>query len=188
MRPLYVPVRLAVTAVAVAAVAGCMSVGDDVSDGGVRPSRSAGERDGEASGGGPEVSGGTAGHGAAAADERRGRGKGEKGKDDGKGKGKDEGRSKDEGGKGKDAQPSDPAPVGPAGPTPGKGGDDEPAPTRTPPAEPTRPVEPQPTPTAEPPASPTPEPTVAEPSSSAHEPPGTQLAQREPAPEAGQPV
>ncbi|MFH8976360.1 hypothetical protein [Streptomyces sp. NPDC017890] len=184
MRPLYVPVRLAVTAVAVAAVAGCMSVGDDVSDGSVKPSHSAGERGGEVSGGGPAVSG-SAGYGAAAADEGRGREKGKKGKgDDGRGKG----RSKGEAGKGEDTSLSAPPPARPDGTPPGTGGDDAPAPTRTPPAEPTRTVEPQPTPTDEPPATPTPEPTVAEPSSSAHEPPGTQLAHREPAPEAGVPV
>ncbi|MFB6553689.1 hypothetical protein [Streptomyces sp. NPDC056405] len=181
MRPLYVPVRLAATVVAVAAVTGCMSVGDDASGGGARPSHSAGERGGEVPEGGPAVSGGNAGYDAAA-DEDRGRGKGKKGKGDGKGKGEKEG------GKGKDATPSAPTPARPSGAPPAKGGDDEPAPTRTPPAEPTRTAEPEPTPPPEPPASPTPEPTVAEPSSSAHEPPGTQLAQREPAPEAGAPA
>ncbi|MYS55815.1 hypothetical protein GTW46_38170, partial [Streptomyces sp. SID6013] len=68
MRPLYVPVRLAATALAVAAAAGCMSVGDDAPGGGGRPSHSAGERGGEVPDGGPEVSGGNAGYGAAAAD------------------------------------------------------------------------------------------------------------------------
>ncbi|MCT7353578.1 hypothetical protein N4P33_15555, partial [Streptomyces sp. 15-116A] len=66
----------------------------------------------------------------------------------------------------------------PANPTP----DDRPVPP-----EPTRTPDPQPTPTPPEPSA-TPEPTVAEPSSSAHEPPQTQLAQREPAPEAGAPA
>ncbi|MFE0804032.1 hypothetical protein [Streptomyces sp. NPDC058812] len=184
MRPLYVPVRLAATVVAVAAATGCMSVGDDASGGGARPSRSAGERGGEVPDGGPAATGGNAGYDATVADKDRGRGKGKKAKGDGKGKGKGE----KEGGTGKDATPSAPPPERPTGAPPAKGGDDGSAPTRTPPAEPTRTVEPQPTPPPEPPASPTPEPTVAEPSSSAHEPPGTQLAQREPAPEAGAPV
>ncbi|MDX3575181.1 hypothetical protein PV648_39010, partial [Streptomyces sp. ID05-47C] len=51
MRPLYVPVRLAVTVLAVAAVAGCMSVGDE-EGGRAQPSHSAGEQGGDAPGGG----------------------------------------------------------------------------------------------------------------------------------------
>lgn len=98
MRPLYVPVRLAATALAVAAAAGCMSVGDDESGGGARPSHSAGERGGAVPDGGPAVSGGNAGYDAAAADE--GHGKGKKAK--GKGKGRDEGDGKGKGGKGGD--------------------------------------------------------------------------------------
>ena len=84
MRPLYVPVRLAATALAVAAAAGCMSVGDDAPGGGGKPSHSAGERGGEVPDGGPAVSGGNAGYGAAAADGTHGKGK--KGKDKGKAK------------------------------------------------------------------------------------------------------
>ncbi|MCZ9351136.1 hypothetical protein NGM36_15220 [Streptomyces mutabilis] len=183
MRPLYVPVRLAATAVAVAAAAGCMSVGDDASGGGARPSHSAGEQGGAAPDGGPAVSSGNVGYGAAAADEARGRGKGKKGKD----KGEDDGEEHGEGGKGKGGTPSAEPPAR-ATPPPVKGGDDGPAPTRTPPPEPTRTAEPEPTPTEEPPASPSPEPTTAEPSSSAHEPPGTQLGHREPAPTAGAPA
>ena len=67
MRALYVPVRLAATVMAVAAAAGCMSVGDD----GDRPapSHSAGQRGGEAPDGGSAVSGGGAGfHGAKGAE------------------------------------------------------------------------------------------------------------------------
>ncbi|RSN33988.1 hypothetical protein DMH12_38575, partial [Streptomyces sp. WAC 04229] len=75
MRPLYVPVRLAATAMAVVAATGCMSVGDDESGGGVRPSHSAGERGGEAPGGGPAGPGGSAGHEAAAGGKGNGKGK-----------------------------------------------------------------------------------------------------------------
>ncbi|MER7965439.1 MULTISPECIES: hypothetical protein [Streptomyces] len=187
MRPLYVPVRLAATAMAVAAAAGCMSVGDDAPGGGTRPSHSAGERDGEVPEGGPSVSGGNAGYGAAVADGKRGKGrKGEA--EDGDGA-EDDGGGKDGGGeKGEDASGSERPAGRPTGNRPGDGGNHDPGPTRTLPAEPTRPAEPEPTPPEEPPASPTPEPTVAEPSSSAHEPPGTQLEQREPAPAAGTPA
>ena len=185
MRPLYVPVRMAATALAVAAAAGCMSVGDDGSGGRAKPSQSAGERGGEVPEGGPAVSGGNAGYDAAAADEGHGKGKkgagGDRAGGDGKGKG-------GEGGKGKDASASAPPAAHPTGAPPPNGGNHGPEPTRTPPAEPTRTAEPEPTPTEEPPASPTPDPTVAEPSSSAHEPPGTQLEQREPAPAAGTPA
>ena len=71
------------------------------------------------------------------------------------------------------------------------GGPDEPArPTpddRPDPPEPSRTPDPQP---SDPPQDPGPtsEPTQAEPSSSAHQPPDTQLAQREPAPRAGAPA
>ncbi|GAA2605487.1 hypothetical protein [Streptomyces lienomycini] len=181
MRPLYVPVRLAATAVAVVAAAGCMSVGDE-SGGDVRPSHSAGERGGEAPEGGPAVSGGTAGYREAAADEGHGEGK----KAGGGGRG--DGREKGEDGTDGDASASASSAGHPSRGAPPKGGDPEPEPTRMPPEEPTRTAEPEPTPTQEPPAPPTPEPTVAEPSSSAHEPPGTQLEQREPAPAAGAPV
>ncbi|WP_282087688.1 hypothetical protein [Streptomyces tendae] len=187
MRPLYVPVRLAATALAVAAAAGCMSVGDDEPGGGARPSHSAGERGGAVPDGGPAVSGGNAGYDAAAAGE--GHGKGKKAK--GKGKGRDEGDGKGKGGKGGDGgagSVTEPPAARPTGAPPPDGGDHDPEPTRTPPAEPTRTAEPEPTRTEEPPASPTPDPTVAEPSSSAHEPPGTQLEQREPAPAAGTPA
>ncbi|MFC9466072.1 hypothetical protein [Streptomyces coelicoflavus] len=189
MRPLFVPVRLAATAMAVVAATGCMSVGDDEPGGSVGPSHSAGERGGEVPEGGPAVSGGNAGYDAAAADGKHGKGK----KAEGKGKDADEGDDKGKGkggeeGEGKDTSASLPPAARPTGDQPPNGGDHDPGPTRTPPAEPTRPAEPEPTPPEEPPASPTPEPTVAEPSSSAHEPPGTQLEQREPAPAAGAPV
>ncbi|MFJ5729367.1 hypothetical protein [Streptomyces paradoxus] len=173
MRPLYVPVRLAATVVAVAAAAGCMSVGDDAG-GSVKPSHSAGQRAGGASDGGPAVSGGGSGFGPAGAEGERRRGKGGKGK---KGKG---------GGAGASASPealpsADASPTVPGHDKPGR----PPRPTVKPPAPPTptRTAEPEPTPTQEEPTT-SPEPTP-EPSSSAHEPPGPQLAQREPAPEAG---
>ncbi|RSS92322.1 hypothetical protein EF919_19275, partial [Streptomyces sp. WAC02707] len=110
MRPLYVPVRLAATAVAVVAAAGCMSVGDDASGGGATPSHSAGERGGAAPDGASAV-GGNAGYGAAAADEGRGRGKGKKGGGKGKG-GDDEVRGDREDGAGPDASPSVGPPAG----------------------------------------------------------------------------
>ena len=61
MRAMYVPVRLAAAALAVATSAGCMSVGDD---GGApaKPSHSAGRRGGEAPDGGSAVGGGNSGH------------------------------------------------------------------------------------------------------------------------------
>lgn len=62
MRPMYVPVRLAAAVVAVAAAAGCMSVGDDAG-GSAKPSHSAGQRGGEAPDGGsgaPGAGSGTA--------------------------------------------------------------------------------------------------------------------------------
>ncbi|MDX3579472.1 hypothetical protein PV663_21500, partial [Streptomyces sp. FL07-04A] len=75
MRPLYLPVRLAVTVMAVAAAAGCMSVGED--DGGrAKPSHSAGPRGGEAGGGDSRGAGGGFGVGAAGGDGRHGHGKG----------------------------------------------------------------------------------------------------------------
>ena len=85
MRPLYVPVRLAATVMAVAAAAGCMSVGDDGAAGARKPSHSAGQRGGEAPDGGPAVSGGGAGYAAAGGRGSRGRARAKKG--NGKGKG-----------------------------------------------------------------------------------------------------
>ncbi|WP_435216108.1 hypothetical protein [Streptomyces sp. bgisy034] len=179
MRPLYVPVRLAATVVAVAAAAGCMSVGDDAGGGNAKPSHSAGQRGGEAPDGGSAVSGDGSGYGAHGQD-----GKPDKSKD----KGKDEKKA------GKSASPeaspsagaSASAPAG--GDRPPKPGQSEkPGPTRTAEPSPTRTVEPEPTPTEEPTTA-TPAPTQAEPSSSAHEETGPQLGQREPAPAAGSPA
>ncbi|MEU9559866.1 hypothetical protein [Streptomyces fumanus] len=181
MRPLNVPVRLAAAVVAVAAASGCMSVGDDGPGGVGRPSHSAAESGAGAPDGGTATVGGGTGVGAAATGGRPGRG----GKD-GKGGGKDGKRHAKAGATGK--EPSD-TPSAAGRSSGGKDGDPtRPAPPRTADPEPSRTAVPEPTPTREPPASPTPEPTVAEPSSSAHEPPGPQLGQREPAPRAGAPV
>ncbi|MFI7401271.1 hypothetical protein ACIBW9_12400 [Streptomyces sp. NPDC049541] len=173
MRRLYVPVRLAATVMAVAAAAGCMSVGEDGA-GGAKPSHSAGQRGGEAPDGGSGVSG--RGFGAGVADGKHKGGKRDKEKD------------------GKSASPSASPSAGdgrsapPAG-KPGNGKSEKPgvpAPTVASPT-PTHTAEPQPTPTEQPtPASP--EPTVAEPSSSAHEETAPQWAEREPAPTAGSPA
>ncbi|MEV5906631.1 hypothetical protein AB0L81_43370, partial [Streptomyces sp. NPDC052127] len=78
MRPLYVPVRLAATVMAVAAAAGCMSVGHE-EGGRAKPSHSAGQRGGEAPGGVSAGSGGGFGMGAAGGDGKHGHGKGGKG-------------------------------------------------------------------------------------------------------------
>lgn len=174
MRPLYVPVRLAVTVMAVAAAAGCMSVGDE-EGGRAGPSHSAGQPGEEAPDGTSAGAGGGFGMGAAGGDGKHGHGKGRGGK----------------------ATASASAPASPsagrsAPATAGavKPGKSErpgvPTPTGEQPTAPTRSPDPEPpAPTPEPP-SPTPEPTVAEPSASAHEDGGTtaQLADREPAPEA----
>ncbi|MFI8241183.1 hypothetical protein ACIF83_28625 [Streptomyces sp. NPDC085866] len=169
MRPLYVPVRLAATVLALTAAAGCVSVGDDA-DGRAGPSHSAGQRGGEAPDGGPVEGGGGFGYGGGG----RGDGKHEHG-----------GKKK----RGESAAPSaTPSVPGSASVAPPKSGKTtNPAPTQTVEPTPTQTAEPQPTPTEEPtPASPPPP--SAEPSSSAHEETGTQLAQREPAPAAGTPA
>ncbi|WP_217546130.1 hypothetical protein [Streptomyces sp. GbtcB6] len=174
MRPLYVPVRLAVTVMAVAAAAGCVNVGDDA--GKAKPSHSAGHRGGDVAEGSSGVSGdGGAGYGGAVADGRRGHG--EKAKP---GESASASAKPTKGASAASAVPTKPgktvAPGVPAGPT----------------GAPTTPAPPAASPTP-PPASPTPpppatDPPSAEPSSSAHEDTGTQLVQREPAPEAGTPA
>ncbi|MEU2783395.1 MULTISPECIES: hypothetical protein [unclassified Streptomyces] len=178
MRPLYVPVRLAATVVAVAAVAGCMSVGDDGGGEKAKPSHSAGQRGGEAPDGGPAARGGGSGFGPHADVD------GKRGKKKGKGKGKKAGGS---------AEPSDSPSAGASASRPAGGGPEQPGrtdgpgPTRPADPEPTRPAEPEPTPTQEP-STPTPTPPTAEPSSSAHEETAPQLGRREPAPAAQAPV
>ncbi|MDO0927021.1 hypothetical protein QQY24_16960 [Streptomyces sp. TG1A-8] len=169
MRPLYVPVRLAVTVLALSAAAGCVDVGDDAGRAG--PSHSAGRHAVDAPGDVPVkgVGGagdigppGVGGHG------RRGR-----------------------------AKPAKPAPTeaAPSGADtgsapPSKAGatvrPGDPAPTERQPLPPVTSAPPEPpAPTPPPPASPPPS---AEPSSSAHEDPAPQLVQREPAPAAGRPA
>ncbi|MFE2096635.1 MULTISPECIES: hypothetical protein [unclassified Streptomyces] len=168
MRPLYVPVRLVVTVLALTAAAGCVSVGDDA--GRARPSHSAGQRGGEAPDGGPVDVGGGLGHGGG-----------------GSGDGKHEHGGKKKRGESAtpSVTPSVPGSVSAAPPQPGKTVD--PAPAHTIEPTPTQTAEPQPTPTEEPTPASTPPPS-AEPSSSAHEETGPQLVQREPAPEAGTPA
>ncbi|MGW1211913.1 hypothetical protein ACWD5F_20080 [Streptomyces sp. NPDC002499] len=174
MRALYVPVRLAVTVVAVAAVAGCMSVGDDGEGGGAKPSHSAGRHGNEAPDGGTGLAGGGSGIGAAGDAKHGGR----------KGHGKP----------GESASPSasPSADASASAPVKGKPGRTEkpgdPAPTKAPPT-PTQSEQPPPaSPEPPPPASPEPPPPSAEPSSSAHPEAGPQLVDREPAPTAGTPA
>ncbi|MEU5593981.1 hypothetical protein [Streptomyces sp. NPDC020298] len=174
MRPLPVPVRLAATAMVLAATSGCVNVGDDA--GPARPSHSAGRRGGDASDGLTVVSGRGGGYGGEAVDGKHGHG--------GKPKpGKSASASATPSAKGSAAS-SAPAETGrtekPGDPPPSK---DQPTPSHTPEPTPTPPPPPPPPP---PPASS--EPPTAEPSSSAHEETGPQLAQREPAPTAGSPV
>lgn len=175
MRPLYVPVRLAATVLAVAAAAGCMSVGDEEGDR-VRPSHSAGQRGGGAPDGDAAGTGGRFGGDGAGGDGKHAHGKG----------GRGEASASAAASASPSAGRSAPASAGPVKPgTSGQPG--VPTPPGPQPTAPTRDPAPEPpAPTPEPP-SPTPEPTVAEPSSSAHEGdggPAAQLADREPAPEA----
>jgi hypothetical protein len=171
VRRLYLSVRLAATVMAVAAAAGCMSVGDDPG-GSARPSHSAGQRDGGAPGGGTAVScGGVGAWGAADGKHgKKGAGKAEESASASASPSAGASRSAPASGKpGRTGKPGAPTPTG-ATPTP------------------TRSVEPPPTP-SEPPTSASPEPPPsAEPSSSAHEQAAPQLAQREPAPTAGSPA
>ncbi len=184
MRPKYVPVRLAATVLAVAAAAGCMSVGDG-EDGRAKPSHSAGERGGKAHDGGPAGVGG--GYmGAAGGDGKHGHGSG---------RGRPGASASGSGEPSEGASESASAGSG----KPGKPGKSEqpgaPEPTQAQPPEPTRSPDPEPPAASPEPPAPSPEPTVAEPSSSAHESGGgtgggsaPQLVEREPAPEAGVPA
>lgn len=187
MRHVYVSVRLAAAVVAVAATAGCMSIGDDGS-GGPAPARSAGERSGAAAPDGGTVTPG----GARGAGPEGGREGGEKGGKGGKdAKGGEKGRGKDgkkpDAGRGKDAAPDDKPSRGGSGggstvePTSDGG---RPTPTRTRPGpRPTRST-PAPDPTTATPT-PTQEPTSPEPSSSAHGGVGEPAGRGEPSPQAG---
>jgi len=173
VRAFYVPVRLAATVMAVAAAAGCISVGDDGSRPG--PSHSAGQRGGEAPDGGSAVSGGGVGfHGGKGAKGGTGSAKPDESTSPGasmaasaSGGAKPSAKAPEKGGTGSSNES-----------VPPKG---EASPTDTP-AEPTPP--PPPPPVSSPPAS---DPGTPEPSSSAHE-QATQLEQREPAPAAGTPA
>ncbi|MFI2206940.1 hypothetical protein ACH47Z_40805 [Streptomyces sp. NPDC020192] len=176
MRPLYVPVRLAVTMLAVAtAAAGCVNVGDDA--GRARPSHSAGRHGGAAPDGGPVAGVGGQERGARAGDGKHGNG----------------GKTKPGESPSASATPSGAASASPTPAQPGKpgrpgstAGPGDPAPTQAPPTPPATsqpPAPPASTPPPPPSESPTPEP-----SSSAHEGTGPQLVQREPAPEAGAPA
>ncbi|MFG2359203.1 hypothetical protein [Streptomyces sp. NPDC048521] len=170
MRPLYVPVRLAVTVLAVAAAAGCVNVGDDA--GRARPSHSAGQRGAEAPDGGPVDGAGGFGDDGAAADGKHGHG----------GK-KKPGKSVSASATPSGADSSSTAPAKP-GQTVRPG---DPAPTEEQPTSPPSSAPPEP-PASTPPPPPPSEPPSAEPSSSAHEETGPQLVQREPAPAAGMAV
>ncbi|MEU1519333.1 hypothetical protein ABZ490_45635 [Streptomyces sp. NPDC005811] len=179
MRPMYVPVRLAATVLAVTAAAGCMSVGNDA-EGPVRPSHSAGRHGGAEPDGGPAGVGG--GYlGAGGGDGKHGHGKRRGGH--GASASASASASPSAGG----SASASPRPAGP-GRTVQPG---EPAPTNEQPTAPGSPAPEPPAPSPEPPTQ-APDPTVAEPSSSAHEETGggtaAQLIQREPAPEAGAPV
>ncbi|MEU5307668.1 hypothetical protein [Streptomyces sp. NPDC021562] len=176
MRPLNVPVRLAVAVMAVAAAAGCVNVGDDA--GKARPSHSAGHRGGDAVAGGSGVSGeGGAGYGGAVADGKRGHAGKPKPGESASASGQPA-RGGDSSGPDAPAQPGGSvAPGVPAGPPTG-----DPA-SPTPPA-----VTPTPPPASPPPPPPVSDPPSAEPSSSAHGETGPQLVQREPAPTAGAPA
>nr|WP_260333111.1 hypothetical protein [Streptomyces sp. REN17] len=170
---MYVPVRLAAAALAVATSAGCMSVGDD---GGSRaePSHSAARQGGEAPDGGAAVSGARPGR-QGASDGKHARAK------PGRSASGPASPSARRSGASRSAAPE----------KPGKDHDDDgkkprprvSSPTKAP-STPTRPA-PEPTPTKETPV-PSPDPTTAEPSSSAHPEPEPQLFEfREPAPKAG---
>ncbi|MFD5640144.1 hypothetical protein ACFWJM_39220 [Streptomyces sp. NPDC127077] len=173
MRALYVPVRLAAAVLAVAATAGCMSVGDDAGRPG--PSHSADRRADGVPGDGSAVVGGEVGSYSGKS------GKGGKGRRHGKASAKPGESASGDASASPGAKPSAKATEKDGAPskasTPPGG---EPTPPRTS-------AEPSPEP---PPASPPspPDPGTPEPSSSAHEQPVTQLIQREPAPEAGSPV
>ncbi|MEV5147666.1 hypothetical protein AB0L14_25565 [Streptomyces sp. NPDC052727] len=170
MRPLYVPVRLAVAVLAVTAAAGCVNVGDDA--GRVRPSHSAGQRGAEAPDGGPVPGvGGFAEEGGGAGDGKHGHG--------GKAKRGKPGSAS--------ASPSAARSASHAPAEPGRTAEPgEPVPTKAPPTPPVTSAPPEPPASTPPP--PVSEPPSAEPSSSAHEETGPQLVQRVPAPAAGVPA
>ncbi|MEU3858004.1 hypothetical protein AB0F03_11600 [Streptomyces sp. NPDC028722] len=169
MRPLNVPVRLAVTVLAVTAAAGCMNVGDDA--GRARPAHSAGRHGGDAPGGGP--AGGVGGVGGPGREEPAADGKHGHG-----------GKKKPGGSRSASAGPTGARSASAVPVEPGKSaGPGEPVPSMVPPTPPASTAPPEPPASTPPP--PVSEPPSAEPSSSAHEETGPQLVQREPAPAAG---
>ncbi|MFI9245860.1 hypothetical protein ACIGXF_25565 [Streptomyces sp. NPDC053086] len=175
MRPLYVPVRLAVTVLAVTTAAGCVNVGDDA--GRARPAHSAGQHGGEAPDGGPVDGAGGLVEERAGSDGKHGHG--------GKSKpGESASASATPSGTGSasgaPAKPGKPGKPGDPGMTDQPG---DPAPTKAQPTPPASSAPPEPPASTPPP--PVSEPPSAEPSSSAHEETGPQLVQREPAPAAG---
>ncbi|MFF2021681.1 hypothetical protein ACFVW2_07700 [Streptomyces sp. NPDC058171] len=190
MRSLPVPVRLATLAAALAATAGCVSVGDEAAPRG-GPSQPSGSRSGGSAvetDGVPEAVSDADGHRTGGSRNAKTQHSGKPADPDAKTPSASAPGTAAPGAP-KATTPAGttraPRPVEPGAPTP-KPPEPAPTPTRTTP----EPEPPKPTP--EPPAPP--EPTVAEPSSSAHEepPPQGQAAARtfrvEPSPEAGQPV
>ncbi|WP_404190816.1 hypothetical protein [Streptomyces tauricus] len=167
---MYVPVRLAAAALAVAASAGCMSVGDDEGSSRARPSHSAGQQgDEEPDGGSAAGREGSGPHGGS--DGKHARVKPGKSAS---------GSASPSAGESGSAAPKKPVKGDTGGKKPRPG---VPSPTKEQPT-PTR-QDPEPSPPKETPP-PSPDPTTAEPSSSAHPEPEPQLVERrEPAPEAG---
>ncbi|WP_251094028.1 hypothetical protein [Streptomyces sp. Caat 7-52] len=175
MRPLNVPVRLAVTVLAVTAAAGCVNVGDDA--GRARPSHSAGQRGGEAPGGAPVADVRGFADEDVIGDGKRGhRGKAKPGRS----ASAPAGPSGTGSASGKPGKPGTPGKPGEPGTTDPPG---DPAPTEVPPTPPASSAPPEPPASTPPP--PVSEQPSAEPSSSAHDETGPQLVQREPAPAAG---
>lgn len=173
MRPLPVPVRLAAAVMAVAATAGCVNVGED--GGRASPSHSAHQSGGAAPGdGGPAWPQDDAGYGATASHGKHGH----------------RGKKSKRGHRSASASAA-PSKAGRSSTSPVKPGSSQkpadPPPTQAPPPVTTTSPEPE-TPETSVPPPPVTELPTAEPSSSAHEETLPQLAQREPAPEAGVPV
>ncbi|MFF0385013.1 hypothetical protein [Streptomyces sp. NPDC004286] len=167
MRRLYVPVRLVVAVLAVAAASGCVRVGDDA--GPARTPHSAAQREGADSGGGPVSGGGGAG---VDDEDEGGDGKhGHGGKKKRHGESASASADEREPGRKGSAAPSEPGQTVRPG---------EPVPT----GEPTPPpvTSEPPAPPASTPPPPVTEPPSAEPSSSAHEDPAPQLGGRVPVP------
>ncbi|MFH9658028.1 hypothetical protein ACH4NF_07850 [Streptomyces sp. NPDC017248] len=172
---MYVPVRLAVTVLAVTTAAGCVNVGDGADR--ARPSHSAGQRGGEVPDGGPVAgTGGFAGEGWAGPGTHGHGGKAKPGKS-ARASAPPPGADRATQAPRKPGKPGKP---GEPGTTAAPG---DPVPTKAPPTPPATSAPPEPPPSTPPP--PASEPPSAEPSASAHDETGPQLGQREPAPAAG---